>query len=239
MLPGISRQTVIELAAELGIPCREADLDLYDAYAADEAFLTSTSLCMCPVRSINGMQVGGEEVFGPVTRRLIEALPRTRRLRLRRAVPSTFAVSDGTPAHGSVPVRCGRRAWPVARRQARMRPSDPNGRAGHERKPGPDLHRRAQRGDQGARARLRGGSRLLSRYPVLDPGLRRGRHQGVRVRPDPALDRPNAASDPRRDVARGGVARHRGGARASRPNRASCAATRSRSCRPTWTGSGS
>jgi branched-chain amino acid aminotransferase len=73
VLPGISRQTVLELAAELGIPCREADLDLYDAYAAEEAFLTSTSLCLCPVRSINGMQVGGEEVFGPVTRRLIEA----------------------------------------------------------------------------------------------------------------------------------------------------------------------
>jgi branched-chain amino acid aminotransferase len=73
VLPGISRQTVLELAAELGIPRREADLDLYDAYAADEAFLTSTSLCLCPVRSINGMRVGGEEVFGPVTRRLIEA----------------------------------------------------------------------------------------------------------------------------------------------------------------------
>lgn len=72
VLPGISRQTVIELATELGIPCREVDLDLYDAYAADEAFLTSTSLCICPVRSINGMQVGGEEVFGPVTLKLIE-----------------------------------------------------------------------------------------------------------------------------------------------------------------------
>lgn len=72
VLPGISRQTVIELAAELNISCREVDLDLYDAYAADEAFLTSTSLCICPVRSINGMQVGGEEVFGPVTLKLIE-----------------------------------------------------------------------------------------------------------------------------------------------------------------------
>ena len=72
VLPGISRQTVIELATELGIPCREVDLDLYDAYAADEAFLTSTSLCICPVRSINGMQVGGEELFGPVTLKLIE-----------------------------------------------------------------------------------------------------------------------------------------------------------------------
>ena len=32
----------------------EADLDLFDAATADEAFLTSTSLCICPVRSLNG-----------------------------------------------------------------------------------------------------------------------------------------------------------------------------------------
>ena len=76
VLPGISRQTVIELAAELSIPCRETDLDLYDAYAAEEAFLTSTSLCICPVRSINGLRVGGEAVFGPVTQRLIDAYSR-------------------------------------------------------------------------------------------------------------------------------------------------------------------
>jgi branched-chain amino acid aminotransferase len=76
VLPGISRQTVLELAAGLGIPCREADLDLYDAYNADEAFLTSTSLCICPVRSVNGMRVGGEAVFGPVTQRLIDAYAR-------------------------------------------------------------------------------------------------------------------------------------------------------------------
>ena len=44
----------------------------YDAYAADEAFLTSTSLCLCPVRSINGVRIGGEDVFGAVTRRLIQ-----------------------------------------------------------------------------------------------------------------------------------------------------------------------
>jgi branched-chain amino acid aminotransferase len=72
VLPGISRRTVIEIAAELGIPCHETDLDLYDAYAADEAFLTSTSLCLCPVRSINGVRVGGEEIFGAVTRRLVD-----------------------------------------------------------------------------------------------------------------------------------------------------------------------
>lgn len=76
VLPGISRQTVLELAAELGIPCDETDLDLYDAYNADEAFLTSTSLCICPVHSINGSRIGSEQVFGTITRRLIEAYVR-------------------------------------------------------------------------------------------------------------------------------------------------------------------
>jgi len=73
VLPGISRETVIELARETGIPAEERDLDLFDAYNADEAFLTSTSLCICPVRSINGVEVGGGRVPGPVTRRLTEA----------------------------------------------------------------------------------------------------------------------------------------------------------------------
>ncbi len=72
VLPGVSRQTVIDLAAKLGIPFREADLDLYDAYNADEAFITSTSLCICPVSSINGT-VTGAGVYGPVTKRLIDA----------------------------------------------------------------------------------------------------------------------------------------------------------------------
>jgi branched-chain amino acid aminotransferase len=36
VLPGISRQAVIDLANELGIACEEKDIDLYDAYTADE-----------------------------------------------------------------------------------------------------------------------------------------------------------------------------------------------------------
>jgi branched-chain amino acid aminotransferase len=73
VLPGISRETVIELAQEIGQPLVEADIDLYDAYTADEAFLTSTSLCICPVRSINGRHVTADAVPGPVTQRLIDA----------------------------------------------------------------------------------------------------------------------------------------------------------------------
>jgi branched-chain amino acid aminotransferase len=64
---------VIDLARGAGIPLVEADLDLFDVRTADEAFLTSTSLCICPVRSVNGVAIGAGSVPGPVTRRLTEA----------------------------------------------------------------------------------------------------------------------------------------------------------------------
>jgi branched-chain amino acid aminotransferase len=76
VLPGVSRQAVIELARQLAISCEENDIDLYDAYTADECFLTSTSLCICGVRSLNGRTFAAGEVPGPVTKRLIEAYKR-------------------------------------------------------------------------------------------------------------------------------------------------------------------
>src|SRR6266478_857636 len=73
VLPGVSRRTVMDLAGQLGIACEERDLDLYDAVTADEMFLTSTSLCICPVRSVNGQAIASGTVPGPVTRRLTQA----------------------------------------------------------------------------------------------------------------------------------------------------------------------
>ena len=73
VLAGISRQTVIELAGKLGIAVTEADLSPYDAVTAEEAIITSTSFCLCPVRSYDGVVLGDGTVPGPVTRRLTEA----------------------------------------------------------------------------------------------------------------------------------------------------------------------
>ena len=73
VLPGISRQTVIDMAGELGIPAREDDVALYDAYTADEIFLSSTSLCMCGVRTINGVTIGDGALPGPITKKLMDA----------------------------------------------------------------------------------------------------------------------------------------------------------------------
>jgi len=70
VLAGISRETVIELAQGLNIEVQEADIDLYDVYTADEAFVTSTSFCLCSVSSVNGSTIGDGSVPGPVTDRI-------------------------------------------------------------------------------------------------------------------------------------------------------------------------
>ncbi len=73
VLEGITRRTVLDLADGLGMETTERDLDLFDAYTADEAFLTSTSLCICPVSSVNGTGIGDGNTPGPVTRRLMKS----------------------------------------------------------------------------------------------------------------------------------------------------------------------
>ena len=73
VLEGITRRTVLDLADGLGFDTAECDLDLFDAYTADEAFLTSTSLCICPVSSVNGTSIGSGRPPGPATRQLMQA----------------------------------------------------------------------------------------------------------------------------------------------------------------------
>lgn len=73
VLPGITRATVLELAEALNIPAQEGNISVYDAYNADEIFVTSTSVVICPVARLNGRRPAQESIPGPVTRRLQEA----------------------------------------------------------------------------------------------------------------------------------------------------------------------
>jgi branched-chain amino acid aminotransferase len=73
VLEGVSRMTVIELARKEGFEVVERDIDLYDAYTADEVFLTSTSLCLCPVSKVNHATIGDGKVPGPVASRILKA----------------------------------------------------------------------------------------------------------------------------------------------------------------------
>jgi branched-chain amino acid aminotransferase len=58
ILMGITRQTVFELAAEHGLPVREAQLTAFDLHAADEVFLTSTAGGIMPIVEIDGRVIG-------------------------------------------------------------------------------------------------------------------------------------------------------------------------------------
>lgn len=71
ILRGISRQYIFELCAEMGIRCEEADIEPYDVYDADEAFMTGTPFSVLPVSSLNSIQIG-QSPMGPITRRLLE-----------------------------------------------------------------------------------------------------------------------------------------------------------------------
>jgi len=72
VLRGISREYIFELAKKLGLPCRECNIEPYDVYAADEAFMTGTPFCMLPVTSLNGSAIGDGQV-GAVYSTLLSA----------------------------------------------------------------------------------------------------------------------------------------------------------------------
>jgi branched-chain amino acid aminotransferase len=76
VLQGISRETVFDLARELGITVSEEDLQPYDLYTADEAFFTSTSPCVLPVTRVDRRPIGDGKP-GPTVRRLLQAWSET------------------------------------------------------------------------------------------------------------------------------------------------------------------
>lgn len=66
---GITRQKVIDLCRDNGIPVFERNFSLVDTYGADEAFLTGTFGAQTPVGSIDGRVIGSGQM-GPMTQRL-------------------------------------------------------------------------------------------------------------------------------------------------------------------------
>ena len=71
-LEGITRGTILELAAEAGIAAGEARLTRYDVYTADECFLTGTGAELMPVTEADGRPIA-DGTPGPLTRRLTDA----------------------------------------------------------------------------------------------------------------------------------------------------------------------
>ncbi len=69
ILEGITRNSVIEIARDLGYDVVEADISRVELYTADEVFMTGTAAELTPIGSIDGRKIGDP---GPVTRALQE-----------------------------------------------------------------------------------------------------------------------------------------------------------------------
>lgn len=70
-LGGITRNNVIHVCREAGIPVLERNFSLTDVYSAQESFVTGTFAGVAPVSRIDGRKIGSGE-RGPVTARLQE-----------------------------------------------------------------------------------------------------------------------------------------------------------------------
>ncbi|PSW11705.1 branched-chain-amino-acid transaminase [Photobacterium sanctipauli] len=72
ILPGITRDTIMILAKEMGYEIREENIAREALYLADEIFMTGTAAEIVPVRSVDQITVG-EGKRGPVTKQVQEA----------------------------------------------------------------------------------------------------------------------------------------------------------------------
>jgi branched-chain amino acid aminotransferase len=69
ILPGITRDTIVQIAQDLGYVVEETNLIRSDLYVAEEIFMTGTAAEVTPVRSVDDHDVG----VGPITLELQQA----------------------------------------------------------------------------------------------------------------------------------------------------------------------
>src|SRR5438128_10394991 len=80
ILPGITRDTVIQIAQDLGYTVHETSLIRSDLYLADEAFMTGTAAEVTPLRAVDDIEIG----VGAITLQIQEAYLDTARGRSER-----------------------------------------------------------------------------------------------------------------------------------------------------------
>ncbi len=68
-LEGITRDTIVQLAAEIGVEVREKRITRDEVYIADEAFFSGTAAEVTPIREVDNRAIG-EGHRGPITERL-------------------------------------------------------------------------------------------------------------------------------------------------------------------------
>lgn len=72
ILEGITRNAVLEVAAQLGIEAKEQNFTRHDIYIAEECFLTGSAAEVIPVTELDGRVIGSGKA-GPITRQILDA----------------------------------------------------------------------------------------------------------------------------------------------------------------------
>jgi len=105
-LRGITRETVLDLAADLGIRTEERPFTLFDVWTAREAFMCGTMAEIVPVVTVDGRGIGsgaerGGRRPGPMTSRIAAAYDRLVRSTgtpiQRTALATSEAAAGATP----------------------------------------------------------------------------------------------------------------------------------------------
>jgi len=105
ILRGISREYVIsELCPKLGIEVIEKNIDAYDVYTADEAFMTGTPFCALPVTSLNANAISSGKV-GSVFGKLMDQWSKNTDVDIIGQIRSWDAARDDTGSDAPTPYR--------------------------------------------------------------------------------------------------------------------------------------
>jgi branched-chain amino acid aminotransferase len=93
-LNGVTRETVLEIGATLGIRCEERPFSLFEVWTAREVFVCGTGAEVVPVVAVDGRTIGSGAI-GAITRQIVEAYTT-----LVRSTGTPFAIADGSAEAG-------------------------------------------------------------------------------------------------------------------------------------------
>jgi len=102
ILRGISRDYIIELAGDLGIPFHEKNLEPYDLMMADEAFFTCTPFSIVPAVKYHGGNIGTGKI-GPIYTKLVDRWSKNVGVDIIGQIQAYAAANQGGPAGGATP----------------------------------------------------------------------------------------------------------------------------------------
>jgi branched-chain amino acid aminotransferase len=68
-LDGITRNTIFQMAEEIGVPVKEKRITRDEVYIADEVFFTGTAAEVTPIREVDNRKIGSGK-RGPITEKL-------------------------------------------------------------------------------------------------------------------------------------------------------------------------